>query len=99
MGGSLLSTTAEQFDLMMATNVRGHFFMMKHVVPEMKAAGGGAIVNVSSAAALRGGGVTYGASKAAVNILTRTVAMEHAGDGIRANTVCRPISTRPSTAA
>ncbi|MGO9058735.1 MAG: SDR family NAD(P)-dependent oxidoreductase [Candidatus Binataceae bacterium] len=87
VGGSLLSTTAEQFDLMMATNVRGHFFMMKHVVPEMKAAGGGAIVNVSSAAALRGGGVTYGASKAALNILTRTVAVEHAGDGIRANTV------------
>ena len=87
VGGNLLTTTAEQFDLMMATNVRGHFFMMKYAVPEMKAAGGGAIVNVSSAAALRGAGVTYGASKAAVNILTRTVAMEHARDGIRANTV------------
>jgi len=87
VGGGLLTTTGEQFDLMMATNVRGHFFMMKHAVPEMKAAGGGAIVNVSSAAALRGGGVTYGASKAALNILTRTVAVEHAGDGIRANTV------------
>lgn len=87
VGGGLLSTTGEQFDLMMATNVRGHFFMMKHAVPEMKAAGGGAIVNVSSAAALRGGGVTYGASKAALNILTRSVAVECAGDGIRANTV------------
>ena len=87
VGGNLLTTTAEQFDLMMAVNVRGHFFMMKYAVPEMKAAGGGAIVNVSSAAALRGAGVTYGASKAAVNILTRTVAMEHARDGIRANTV------------
>jgi NAD(P)-dependent dehydrogenase (short-subunit alcohol dehydrogenase family) len=87
VGGNLLTTTAEQFDLMMATNVRGHFFMMKYAVPEMKAAGGGAIVNVSSAAAVRGGGVTYGASKAALNILTRTVAIEHARDGIRANTV------------
>ncbi len=88
VGGNLLTTTAEQFDLMMATNVRGgHFFMMKYAVAEMKAAGGGAIVNVSSAAALRGGGVTYGASKAALNILTRTVAIEHARDAIRANTV------------
>lgn len=87
VGGNLLTTTAEQFDLMMTVNVRGHFFMMKYAVPEMKAAGGGAIVNVSSAAALRGAGVTYGASKAAVNILTRTVAMEHARDGIHANTV------------
>ncbi len=87
VGGNLLTTTAEQFDLMMAVNVRGHFFMMKYAVPEMKAAGGGAIVNVSSAAAARGAGVTYGASKAALNILTRTVAVEHARDGIRANTV------------
>jgi NAD(P)-dependent dehydrogenase (short-subunit alcohol dehydrogenase family) len=87
VGGDLLTTTAEQFDLMMATNVRGHFFMMKYAVPEMKIAGGGAIVNVSSAAALRGGGVTYGTSKAALNILTRTVAILHAKDSIRANTV------------
>jgi NAD(P)-dependent dehydrogenase (short-subunit alcohol dehydrogenase family) len=87
VGGGLLSTTTEQFDLMMDTNVRGHFFNMKYAVPEMKKAGGGAIVNVSSAAALRGGGVTYGASKAALNILTRSVAILHAKDSIRANTV------------
>jgi len=87
VGSDLLRTTAEQFDLMMATNVRGHFFTMKYAVPEMKAAGGGAIVNVSSAAAARGGGVTYGTSKAALNILTRSVAILHAKDAIRANTV------------
>jgi NAD(P)-dependent dehydrogenase (short-subunit alcohol dehydrogenase family) len=87
VGGDLLRTTVEQFDLMMATNVRGHFLTMKYAVPEMKKAGGGAIVNVSSAAALRGAGVTYGASKAALNIMTRTVAVLHAKDGIRANTV------------
>jgi NAD(P)-dependent dehydrogenase (short-subunit alcohol dehydrogenase family) len=87
VGNDLLTTTAAQFDLMMAVNVRGHFFMMKHAVPEMKKAGGGAIVNVSSAAALRGSGVTYGPSKAALNILTRTVAIQHARDNIRANTV------------
>ncbi len=87
VGGDLLTTTAEQFDLMMATNVRGHFFTMKYAVPEMINAGGGAIVNVSSAAAARGGGVTYGTSKAALNILTRSVAVLHAKDAIRANTV------------
>ncbi len=87
VGHDLLNTTVEQFDLMMAVNVRGHFLMMKYAVPEMIKAGGGAIVNVSSAAALRGAGVTYGASKAALNIMTRTVAVLHAKDGIRANTL------------
>ena len=60
--------------------------MMKHAVPEMKKAGGGAIVNVSSAAALRGGGI-YGVTKAAVVTLTRSVALMHARDKVRANTV------------
>lgn len=86
VGGALLSATGEQFDQMMAVNVRGHFLMMKHAVPEMKKAGGGAIVNVSSAAALRGGGI-YGVTKAAVVTLTRSVALMHARDKVRANTV------------
>jgi NAD(P)-dependent dehydrogenase (short-subunit alcohol dehydrogenase family) len=50
----LLSATGEYFDQMMAVDVRGHFFMMKHAVPEMRKVGGEAIVNFSSAAALRG---------------------------------------------
>lgn len=87
VGHDLLHTTVEQFDLMMAVNVRGHFLMMKYAVPQMIAAGGGAIVNVSSAAALRGAGITYATSKAAVNLMTRTVAVMHAKDSIRANTV------------
>ena len=85
-GGSLLKTDREHFDQMMAVNVRGHFFMMKHAIPEMQKAGGGAIVNVSSAAALRGGGL-YGVTKAAVVTLTRSIALQHARDKIRANTV------------
>jgi len=86
VGGALLGATGEQFDQMMAVNVRGHFLMMKHAVPEMKKAGGGAIVNVSSAAALRGGGI-YNITKAAVVTLTRSVALMHARDKVRANTV------------
>src|SRR5713101_3575903 len=50
IGGPLLETTQAQFDTMAAVNVRGHFLMMKSAVPEMKKAGGGAIVNVSSLA-------------------------------------------------
>src|ERR1700687_5188819 len=48
IGGNLLKTTTEQFDQMLAVNLRSHFLMMRYAVPEIAKAGGGAIVNVSS---------------------------------------------------
>src|ERR1039458_3668430 len=53
VGGNLLKTTTAQFDTMLAVNLLGHFLMMRYAVPEIAKAGGGAIVNVSSLAALR----------------------------------------------
>jgi NAD(P)-dependent dehydrogenase (short-subunit alcohol dehydrogenase family) len=85
-GHTLQSPTAE-FDLTMDVNVRGHLFMMRHAIPEMVKAGGGAIVNISSISAIRGGGLSYATSKAALAGLSRAVAMAYAGDGIRVNTV------------
>ncbi len=85
--GDLLDTTTDNFDLTMAVNVRGQFFMMKHAAIEMMKAGGGAIVNVSSISGIRGAGLSYATSKSALLALSRTAALAHAKDGIRVNTV------------
>ncbi len=85
-GHTLQSPTAE-FDATIDVNVRGHLFMMRYAIPEMAKAGGGAIVNISSVSAIRGGGVSYATSKAAISGLSRAVALAHARDAIRVNTV------------
>jgi NAD(P)-dependent dehydrogenase (short-subunit alcohol dehydrogenase family) len=88
IGGSLLNTNSEQFDRMYQVNLRSHFLMMRYAVPELQKAGGGAIVNVSSLAALMAGsGIAYEATKAALLGLSRSVAVRYARDGIRVNTI------------
>ena len=78
----------EGFDRVIAVNVRGVFLGLKHVVPYLPR--GGAVVNTASTAGLMGaaGLVAYIASKHAVIGITRTVALEVAGRGIRVNAVC-----------
>lgn len=86
--GPVADTSAEEFDRVQAVNVRGHFLMIKHALPALEKAGGGAIVTVSSINALRvGAGVGYETSKAALLALTRNVAVSSAARGVRANTV------------
>src|SRR5271154_792847 len=88
IGGSLLNTSADQFDRMYQVNLRSHFLMMRYAVPEITKAGGGAIVNVSSLAALMAGsGIAYEATKAALLGLSRSVAVRYARDNIRVNTI------------
>ena len=88
IGGSLLNTNADQFDRMYQVNLRSHFLMMRYAVPELQKAGGGAIVNVSSLAALMAGsGIAYEATKAALLGLSRSVAVRYARDNIRVNTI------------
>lgn len=78
-------TTTGDWNRIMAINVTGPFFGIRAVAPQMKAAGGGVIVNVSSTAALRGmrGVAAYTASKWAVRGLTKAAAMDLAPDNIR----------------
>jgi NAD(P)-dependent dehydrogenase (short-subunit alcohol dehydrogenase family) len=71
---------------------------MKHVIPAMEAQGGGSIVNISSVASLRYTGVayaTYYATKAAMNHLTRTTAVEYASKQIRVNAVLPGLMKTP----
>ena len=83
-------TPLEVWEDVFAVNARGTFLCCKHAIPGMKARGGGAIVNVASVAGLVGlkNRVAYSASKGAVIALTRALAVDHVGDGIRVNAVC-----------
>ncbi|MCW2692101.1 MAG: short-chain dehydrogenase [Mycobacterium sp.] len=77
------------WERVLAVNLTAPMRLCRAVLPVMIAAGGGAIVNVSSEASLRGAaaGAAYTASKHAVNGLTRSIAVFHRGQGIRANAV------------
>ena len=84
----MLSSAA--WDTVMGVNAKGVFFGMKYAIPLMKKAGGGAIVNISSISGFVGqDGVhmAYNASKGAVRIMTKTAAVQFAGDRIRVNSV------------
>ena len=88
IGGNLLKTSTEAFDKMYAVNLRSHFLTMRYAAPEIAKAGGGAIVNVSSMAALRSNAlIPYEATKAALLGLSRSAAMTLARDKIRVNTI------------
>ncbi len=84
---SLIDTTVEDFDRVIAINVRGAWLCTKHAAPSMIERGGGAIVNMSSLAGhiAVGGSGAYGMSKAAISHLSRITAAELRSSNIRAN--------------
>lgn len=87
------SISEEDWDRVMATNVKGPFLMSRAVLPAMRRAGGGSIVNIGSVlgiAAIRDR-AAYCASKGGVNLLTKAMALDHAQDRIRVNCVCPSI--------
>jgi NAD(P)-dependent dehydrogenase (short-subunit alcohol dehydrogenase family) len=87
---SVLNTTEEDWDRVMAVNVKSIFLLSKHAVPVMSGSGGGAIINIASGWGLRGGrnAAAYCASKGAVVTLTKAMALDHAGQNIRVNCIC-----------
>jgi NAD(P)-dependent dehydrogenase (short-subunit alcohol dehydrogenase family) len=86
----VLTTTVEEWDRVMAVNVKSIFLMSKYAIPHMQKAGGGAIINTSSGWGLKGGAnaVSYCASKGAVTNMTRAMAIDHGQHNIRVNAVC-----------
>jgi NAD(P)-dependent dehydrogenase (short-subunit alcohol dehydrogenase family) len=93
----LISYTAEEFDRLVAINLRGVWLGIRSAVPEMAKTGGGSIILTSSVAGLQGaaGLGPYSASKHALVGLMRSAALEYADIGIRVNTVHpSPVETR-----
>ena len=82
--------TGDEWDRIFEVNAKGVFLGTKHAIPEMRKAGGGSIVNISSVAGI-GQSMhqepAYAASKGAVRIFSKVTASQHAADGIRCNSV------------
>jgi NAD(P)-dependent dehydrogenase (short-subunit alcohol dehydrogenase family) len=90
LGMGLEDHTVDDFDRLVAVNLRGAFLGCKHAIIQFKRQGhGGVILNTGSVAGLVGwGGAVYGATKGGVHQLTRAAAIEGAPFGIRANAIC-----------
>ncbi len=86
----MTEVTEEEFDQIFAVNVKAIYLAAVAAIPLMRAQGGGSIINTSSTAALRPrpGLTVYNASKGAVNVMTKSLAVELAPDKIRVNAVC-----------
>ena len=83
------NASVEEFDHILEVNLRGVFLGTKHAIPAMRTSGGGSIINISSTAGIVGnvGSGAYGASKGGVRSFTKYTAIQHASEGIRANSV------------
>lgn len=86
----LLDVGEDEFDKVYAINVKSIFHMVRAVVPAMRAQGGGVILNVGSTAGIRPrpGLTWYNSSKGAVNLMSKSLAVELAPDRIRVNVIC-----------
>ena len=93
--------SGELWDYVMDVNTKGVFLGTKHVIPVMRKAEGGSIINISSMAGLVGGSASavYHASKGAVRLLTKSTAIQYAREGIRVNSVHPGVIETPMTQA
>jgi NAD(P)-dependent dehydrogenase (short-subunit alcohol dehydrogenase family) len=88
-------TSTEDLQRLLATNLVGAVLTARAAIPAMRAGGGGVVINVGSEAGISAvpGQAAYNLSKAALSMLTKSIAVDHAADGIRAVCVC-PGTTR-----
>jgi NAD(P)-dependent dehydrogenase (short-subunit alcohol dehydrogenase family) len=98
--GDVVATTREQWDAVINTNLTSAFLFSRAAVVAMRERGGGAIIQISSLQGVRGdyGSVAYASTKAALNNLTRAMALDHGVDGIRVNAVAPGFIDTPRTA-
>jgi NAD(P)-dependent dehydrogenase (short-subunit alcohol dehydrogenase family) len=96
--GGVVEVSEAAWDRVFAVNLKSAYLTMKHVIPLMDRQGGGSIINISSIASIRYTGVpyaTYYATKAALNHLTRTTAVEYAKQRIRVNAILPGLMKTP----
>ena len=90
MRGTIEETSEDDWDRLMAINMKGVFLGTKCALPAMRRAGGGSIINISSGAGIApapGTSAAYAASKGGVRLFTKATAVQHAKDNIRCNSV------------
>src|SRR5882724_2595832 len=87
---TILDLSEEDWDRVMAVNVKSIFLLSREVIPHMRKAGGGSIINTASGWGLTGGAkaAVYCASKGAVVLLTKAMAVDHSPQNIRVNCIC-----------
>ncbi len=89
VGGTVLDTDEEQWDYVVDLDLKGVFLSCKYAIRAMLDSGGGAIVTVSSIGGMQGkAGAAFAAAKAGVVNLTRSMAVAHARQNVRANCIC-----------
>jgi NAD(P)-dependent dehydrogenase (short-subunit alcohol dehydrogenase family) len=96
--GTVVDVSEADWDRIFAINLKSCFLAMKHVIPVMIARGGGSIINISSSASIRHTGVpyaTYYTTKAAMNHLTRTTAVDFAPRNVRVNNILPGLMRTP----
>ena len=98
--GTVLQVSEEDWDYVMAVNVKSAVLGCRYAIPRMVESGGGSIINISSVAAMRAfsGGAAYAASKAAIVGLTTCMAADHGRDGIRVNCIAPGLVYTPMVA-
>lgn len=89
-GGPVHLVTVEEWDRVVDINLKGSFLASRAVLPHMMERDSGSIINVASVEGIEGfeGGSAYNASKGAVMLLTRNMAIDYGRRGIRVNTIC-----------
>ncbi len=98
IAGTAEEATLDTWNKVMNINAAGTFLGIKYAIPEMRKAGGGSIVNISSISGILGfGAAAYNASKGAIRTLTKNVAADFAKDNIRVNSIHPGVVVTPMT--